>query len=73
LSKTTSRSETRPTNKEQTMTSPIKKNDKVKTRINHLAGVVIDCEDDVQFGWAYQVRFDNGVTKWMQLTDLYLA
>ena len=45
------------------------KNDKVESRISGHKGVVIDVEREVH-GDAFQVRFADGLVKWLRSTDL---
>ena len=54
-------------------TTEFKKGDKVETRVGGQVGTIVDRENEAVRGWAFQVRFADGVTKWLRSTDLRFA
>ena len=49
------------------------KNEKVQMRIGRECGIVVDSENDVRFGWIYQIKFADGSTKWFKSGEIQKA
>lgn len=47
-----------------------RKNEMVVTRLNLESGIIIDCENDVRFGWLYQIQFANGAKRWFKSCEI---
>ena len=46
------------------------KNEKVTARLNEEVGTIVDHEDNVRFGWLYQVSFADGTSKWFKSCEI---